>query len=307
MSPLVSPWHEGEHMLHQRLGIADRMETTGQRSIRSFMPDQHRSFFAQLPFILVGSSDRAGQIWASLLAGPPGFVTSPEPQRLDIEAVPVIGDPLTEALVPGTPLGMLGIELPTRRRNRVNGHVAAVDVSGFVLAVEQSFGNCPKYIVRRNYLAMEPQRSVTVEPISTLTPSARRLIAEAATFFVASSAGPGALPDVSHRGGQPGFVNLDEDGTLTVPDYAGNLFFNTLGNLLIHPQAGLLFPDFATGDLLQLTGVAELVWDGPDVTAMPGAERLWRHHPTAGRWLRGAQPLRFAPGEISPFAPPLSA
>ncbi|HWK46706.1 MAG TPA: pyridoxamine 5'-phosphate oxidase family protein [Stellaceae bacterium] len=306
MPPLDSPWHDGERALHRRLGIADRMEAAGRHSIRSFMPDQHRVFFAQLPFILVGSSDRAGQVWASLLPGPLGFVTSPEPRRLEIDAVPAAGDPLTEALVPGAPLGVLGLELPTRRRNRVNGHVVAADGSGFTLAVEQSFGNCPKYIVRRDYLTMEPERPVTVEPISTLDPDARRLIGAATTFFVASSAGLGALPDVSHRGGQPGFVAMAADGTLTVPDYSGNLFFNTLGNLLVNPQAGLLFPDFATGDLLQLTGATELVWDGPDVIATPGAQRLWRFHPIAGRWLRAALPLRFAPGEISPVSPSLS-
>ena len=92
-----------------------------------------------------------------------------------------------------------------------------------------------------------------------------------------------------------------------MPDYSGNMFFNTLGNMLVNPRAGLLFPDFATGDLLQLTGAVEIDLDEPDGTAAPGAQRLWRFHPIAGQWLRGALPLRFAPGEISPFAPALSA
>jgi len=307
MTPPDSPWHDGERAVHERLGIAERMDAAGRHAIRAFMPDQHRAFFAQLPFILLGSTDRQGQLWASLLAGSPGFVSSPEPQRLEIDALPVAGDPLAEALVPGAPLGVLGIELPTRRRNRANGHIVAADEHGFALAVEQSFGNCPKYIVKRDYASLAPPQPVVVEPVSTLDAEARRLIGEAATFFVASSAGPGALPDVSHRGGQPGFVGLDAEGALTVPDYSGNMFFNTLGNMLVNPRAGLLFPDFATGDLLQLTGVTELDWDGPDVAALPGAQRLWRFHPIAGQWLRGALRLRFAPGEASPFSPPLSA
>ena len=302
-----SPWHDGERALHQRLGIAERMDSAGQHAIRPFMPDQHRAFFEQLPFILAGSTDRQGQLWASMLTGAPGFITSPTPERLEIDAVPVAGDPLAEALMPGAPLGLLGIELPTRRRNRANGHVVAADADGIALRVEQSFGNCPKYIVKRGYAALAPERPMRVEPVAGLDAETRRLIRGAETFFVASSQGAGALPDVSHRGGQAGFVQLDGQDTLIVPDYSGNLFFNTLGNMLLNPRAGLLFPDFATGDLLQLTGTTELDWDGPDVAALPGAQHLWRFHPTGGQWLRGAVRLRFAQGEVSPFSPPLAA
>ena len=302
-SPLQSPWHDGERTIHQRLGVGDRMEETGQRVVRPYMPDQHRSFFAQLPFIVVGSNDRAGQIWASLLTGAPGFVTSPDPRRLEIAATASSGDPLAEMLQPGVPLGVLGIELPTRRRNRVNGPLVSADASGFAIAVEQSFGNCPKYIMRRDALVSEVAKASKVEPLSTLDRGSIGMISEAATFFVASSAGPTAATDVSHRGGQPGFVVVGADGAITVPDYAGNLFFNTLGNFLVNPRAGLIFPDFTTGDMLQLTGATEIVWEGPEVTAMPGAQRAWRFRPEAGQWLRGALPLRFAAGEISPFSP----
>src|ERR1700676_3920996 len=79
-----SPWHEGERALHERIGLAERMERAGRHSIRAAMPDQHRAFFAQLPFLLVGSVDDAGWPWLSLLSGPPGFAASPDPGRLDI-------------------------------------------------------------------------------------------------------------------------------------------------------------------------------------------------------------------------------
>ncbi len=307
MESQASPWHEGERTLHARLGIAERMESAGRTVIRPFMPDQHRKFFEQLPFILAGSTDRHGQLWASMLTGAPGFIASPTPERLEIDAVPVAGDPLSEALVPDAPLGLLGIELPTRRRNRANGRVVAADADGIALKIEQSFGNCPKYIVKRDYAALAPEVPVRVDAVSGLDAEARGLIGRAETFFVASSQGPGTLPDVSHRGGRAGFVELDDQGTLTVPDYSGNLFFNTLGNMLLNPRAGLLFPDFATGDLLQLTGTTELDWDGLEVAALPGALHLWRFRPTGGQWLRGAVRLRFAQGEVSPFSPPLAA
>ena len=129
------------------------------------------------------------------------------------------------------------------------------------------------------------------------------MIAEAAAFFVASSPGVDALPDVSHRGGAPGFVRIENDGDLTIPDYGGNFYFNTLGNLLLRPRAGLLFIDFANGDLLQLHGVTDVLWEGRDVASLPGAERAWRFHLTAGRWLHGALALRFSEHTISPFSP----
>ena len=59
--------------------------------------------------------------------------------------------------------------------------------------------------------------------------------------------------DISHRGGRPGFVRVDGD-VLTIPDFRGNRYFNTLGNLIAEPRASLLFVDFETGDLLQLQG-----------------------------------------------------
>lgn len=288
--------------MHARVGMAERMAEVGPRAIRRAMPEQHRNFFAKLPFILAGYEDRDGGVWASLLSGSPGFVTSPNPKTLIVASTPVEGDSLAAALRAGLPMGVLGIELPTRRRNRANGRVFAQGAEGFTFQVEESFGNCPKYIERRDYLALLPKAPVTREPLAVLDVSAQRLISGATTFFVASSTGGDTLPDVSHRGGPPGFIQLDPEGVLTIPDYTGNFFFNTLGNILINPHAGLLFPDFQTGDVLQLTGAAWLVDDG-SATPLPAAESLWRFRMTQGHWLRGALPLRLAPGEASPFWP----
>jgi predicted pyridoxine 5'-phosphate oxidase superfamily flavin-nucleotide-binding protein len=303
MTQPASPWHAGEVAVQSRFGVLERMDQVGRIAVRPFMPDQHRTFFAQLPFVLVGSADAAGQVWASLLAGPAGFVTSPDPVSLSVRARPHPADPLAQALRPGAGLGLLGIELPTRRRNRANGRVTAVDEGGFTLLVEQSFGNCPKYIARRDYVDTRPAAPHAVQPLAGLGEAEGRLIGSADALFIASAPGAGQLPDVSHRGGRPGFVGLGEDGILTVPEYVGNSFFNTLGNLTLDPRAGLLFPDFATGDLLQLTGRAELDFDPAHAATLPGAQLLWRFHPTAGQWLRGAMPVRFAEPEASPFTP----
>jgi uncharacterized protein len=106
--------------------------------------------------------------------------------------------------------------------------------------------------------------------------------------------------DVSHRGGRPGFVKIEDDRSFLVPDFTGNFFFMTLGNLQLNPRAGVLFIDFETGDLLTLTGTAEVVWGGDELKAIDGAERAWRFRVEAGWRLREALPLRWAFRELSP-------
>jgi ferredoxin-NADP reductase/predicted pyridoxine 5'-phosphate oxidase superfamily flavin-nucleotide-binding protein len=300
-----SPWHDGELIAQQRVGVTERMNGVGRRSVRSYMPDQHRTFFAQLPFIVAGSIDANEWPCASILSGRPGFVTSPDPWTLHIASHPIEGDPLKAVLARGTPLGLLGIELPTRRRNRMNGRVSMLDANGFAVLVDQSFGNCAQYIQRRCYSATEPAPPAIVrsEPFSRLDDCALRLIEQCDTCFVASYAradGQRAQSvDVSHRGGRSGFLGIASDGAIVVPDYPGNFFFNTIGNLVVNPRAGLLFMDFARGDLLQVVGMTEIVWEGREVRAFKGAERLWRVKPLHGRWLRGALRVRLSLNELS--------
>ena len=303
--PKPSPWHAGERAMHERLGIAEQMETFGRHVIRDFMPDQHRVFFGQLPFLVVGAVDATGAPWATLLEGAPGFVSSPDDRRLRIDALPAHGDPVAACIAAGAPVGLLGIELHSRRRNRMNGTVRERDDGGFAVRVEQSFGNCPQYIQTRTISGAEaamPAYSGPIEQAAGLDDAARAVIAAADTFFVASSAGvDGGEPtvDVSHRGGKPGFVRVDGN-VLTIPDFAGNLHFNTIGNLLLNPRAGFVFIDFASGDLLQVTGTTEVLLEGEEIPSFQGAERWWRL--TVTRMVRrpGAMLLRGAFGEYSP-------
>lgn len=274
-----SPWHAGEKVLQETYGVSERMEVIGQKVIRDYMPDQHREFYQQLPFMVVGAVDAQQRPWASLLEGPEGFVTSPDPQQLLLAAQPDEQDPAASGLQPGQAIGLLGIELHTRRRNRINGVIQQVSVDGLAVAVEHSYGNCPKYIQARGYSRTpEPLKSrAPRQDFSALNARTTEMIRAADTFFIASYFDHDAHSrsvDVSHRGGRVGFVKV-EGNRLTIPDYAGNLFFNTLGNLQANPVAGLLFVDFATGDMLQLTGRTELILDGPMITAFESAERLW--------------------------------
>jgi len=308
----TSPYHRGERALQERAGVRDKVEQIGRRVIRDFMPDQHRELFGKLPFLIVGSLDAKRHPWASVLVGHPGFMTSPDARTLAIHARAGFGDPLGANIRPGAPIGLLGIEPSTRRRNRMNGTIAAVDRDGFVVRVSQSFGNCPQYIQARSceFLA-DPETITTPRPISAegpvLSETAAALVQRADTFFIATTSptdgGSAEGVDVSHRGGKPGFVRVsEEDGrtVLTSPDFSGNFHFATFGNLALDPHAGLIFINFPSGDLLSLTGEADVIWDGPELAAFVGAQRLLRFRVSEGVFIENAVPLRWLEPEMSP-------
>lgn len=293
-----SPFHAGEVTLQRAVGMAERMDSFGRRVIRDHLPDQHRDFYAELPFLVAAAVDANGDVWPTLLEGRPGFAHSPDPKRLHLAALPQASDPAAEGFASGAAIGLLGIQLETRRRNRLNGSLAAVTPGGFDLLVGHSFGNCPQYIQLRTPRFMRDPAlpaNAAAEALPALDAEARALIEAADSFFIGSYVDlPGERQvDASHRGGKPGFVRIDADGGFTIPDFAGNFHFNTLGNFLVNPRAGLLFVDFATGDVVQLAGIAQVVTDSPEIAAFQGAERLLRFMPTRIVRRRGALALRF--------------
>lgn len=308
----ASPFHPGEQSVQRRVGVRDQVERGGRNMIREYMPDQHRELFEALPLVVVGSMDAAGRLWASLLAGEPGFMRSPSPKLLQIVAQPLLGDPLAGQLALGSPLGLLGIQLETRRRNRANGHVVARDAHSFSVEIEQSFGNCKQYIQAREPSFDASLRSAA-GPVSAegarLSARASELLARTDTFFIATasvaaaSGKDGEGVDVSHRGGRPGFVRVSDGPSatrLTIPDFRGNFIFNTFGNLEVNPRAGIVCADFATGDVLSLTGTARAIWDGPELDSFAGADRLLSFDVESGVFLERALTLRFEGLAFSP-------
>jgi uncharacterized protein len=290
-----SPFHRDELDAQARAGGG-----ASGAGIRTFMPDQHREFFALLPYLFVATTDADGWPLATMLTKRPGFVHSPDPVTLRVDALPDRQDPAAIAFKGAQEIGLLGLDLSNRRRNRANGQMADMDAAGFTVAVRQSFGNCAKYIHRRD-VRYAPQAQGGVEALAGLDAEARALIARADTLFVASRSRPeiGAAGgiDISHRGGRPGFAHVEGD-SLAIPDFPGNRYYNTLGNLLGEPRAALLFVEFETGDLLQLQGTAKIDWSTE--AAVEGAERLWHFEAMRGWRQRAASSLRWSLVDDSP-------
>lgn len=296
--PIDTPsiWHAGEMALQETVGVRRAMERQGAQVIRDHLIDQHRLFFPLLPSIIIGAVDENGDVWSTMREGPAGFLSVADNKTLEIAATVDVSDPAEAGLSDGCSVGLLGIQLGTRRRNRLNGVVRGRGANGFSVGVRESYGNCPQYIQLRNYSfepapASRPSRQESAE----LSDVHRAMIAAADTFFVASYVDRDGSRhvDVSHRGGKPGFVRVNKDGSLTIPDFAGNLYFNTLGNILVSGRAGLCFPDFESGSLLQITGKAEVLLDSPEIALFQGAERLWRVYPERVVYRAGALALRW--------------
>ncbi|MEM7281347.1 MAG: pyridoxamine 5'-phosphate oxidase family protein [Pseudomonadota bacterium] len=294
----VSPFHPGEQQVQKRLGVFDKVDPWARKFVRSWMPDQHREFYAQLPFLVATARDEQQRPWVTLLTGEPGFVQSPTDTELRLNAQPLAGDALENAFFPGVDLGLLGIELDSRRRNRVNGSVIAADDKQLKFRVSQSFGNCPQYITERLWYQVDTTpRGCTNSTV--LTESMQQWIQRSDTFFIGSGyrgntskAGNGL--DASHRGGPKGFVEVKSPTRLVFPDYSGNNFFNTIGNLSMDSRVGLLFMDFGNGSLLQITGHATIDWDSPEVARHAGAQRLVAIDVDAVVELKNSLPLRFS-------------
>lgn len=300
-------FHPGERAMQDGAGetaIADRnIAVLADTVIAGARP-----FIAKQFMVVLGSIDAEGHVWASLLFGRPGFLHAETGKAITVDVPDKErdqADPLWANIAAQPDLGMLFIELASRRRYRVNGTVRRLDGEGVEVAIREAYPNCPKYIQRRHLRKLgEPNVPVQAAQGTVLRGAVADIVRRADTLFVASRhAESGA--DASHRGGQPGFIRMVDETTLRIPDYDGNSLFNTLGNFNVDPRGGLCIPDFANGQLLQLTGSVAIRWNQQDPGgATGGTARFWEF--TVERWiLRDTpQPLEWEYLDASPFNPP---
>lgn len=301
-------FHSGELEIQKRTGEAELAERN-KKIVTPFIVKGAINFVEKQPMVIVGSRDQEKELWASILIGNFGFVKVPDPATIIFDTGKLVsnpGDIFYSNIADDNQIGSLFIELDTRKRLRVNGSCQVKD-SKIEFSVEQAYPNCPKYIQRR--VISMPEYFEKTEPESTggkeLTKDAISWIKRADTFFVASAGMDGRL-DVSHRGGNPGFIQITADGSLKIPDYPGASFFNTLGNVLQNPKVGLLFIDFEKRETLQLTGTASLLFEQnseEDLLRTKGTGRFWFFE--SRHWIHTIEHHRVGWSflEYSPFNP----
>ncbi len=295
-------FHEGERAVQARVGVEAESRGLGRGITRSIPPGAEPFLESQRIAILAGVDD-AGNVWASLVTGNPGFITAPDAETLRLAAGLPDADPLHDALARDRAVGVLVLDLERRRRLRVNGHVIDARADAIEIRTREVFGNCPKYIQARVPERETPRRRAGAAARGrALTMRQRLAIERADTLFIASRhADAGA--DASHRGGRPGFVRVVSERRLHLPDYAGNNMFQTLGNIAADPRVGLLLVDFETGTTLQLTGRARILWAREDYAELSGADRAIEVEIDEVVEIAGAGPLGWRSVEYSPFNP----
>lgn len=290
-------YHPGELAVQQRMGQTEIAERVG-RMVRQEIPAAAADFLTDQPLIVLAAADDAGRLWTSLIAGAPGFVRAEDARTITISGLPAACDPLHDALQRTRPVGLIAVQPQTRRRMRVNG--TAEPISGGVrIRTEQVYSNCPKYITRRHVEAVRPTALPRAHRTVILSEDHRKTIVATDTFFIGSADLEGNT-DASHRGGNPGFLQVLSPTRLRWPDYRGNSMFMTLGNISANPRCGLLIPDWHTGATLQLTGTAEI---GCKEQPAAGSQCWIDFTMTELVELSDVSPLRWGAAELSPANP----
>ncbi len=131
-----------------------------------------------------------------------------------------------------------------------------------------------------------------------------RVFFEEASYFFLATVDPDGFPDVSYKGGRPGFVQVVDDNTLRFPSYDGNGMYRSIGNIVDTPNVGMLFirQDEQAGRI-RVHGRARVLTDPASVAEFVGAEavvevKVGRTFVNCGRYIHD-----ISSGELSPNAP----
>jgi predicted pyridoxine 5'-phosphate oxidase superfamily flavin-nucleotide-binding protein len=266
-------FHSGEIAVQERAGVRDIAEDVGE-GIVDHLPPGASGFLELRQMAVLGTVDSEGRVWASVVTGQPGFIETVDDRTLKIAARPSSSDPLFRNLAKEGHVALFAPDFVATRRVRVNGR-AVIKQGSIYIRTEEVYGNCRRYLQERLFIG-ERKSSATDQPAETgnaLSDAQQQQISRADTFFIATD-NPEHGADVSHKGGNSGFLRVVDERHIAFPDYNGNSMFNTLGNLTVNPQAGLLFIDFDSGRTLQLSGRASIDWDANRIAKFAGAERV---------------------------------
>ncbi|HEV2635332.1 MAG TPA: pyridoxamine 5'-phosphate oxidase family protein [Actinocrinis sp.] len=335
----MGAFHPGEVAVQVRAGA--KVSGWGTAHVPAEIPPVAAEFLRAQRMVALGTVDDHGAVWADVITGRAGFLGAPDQRSITITGRPALVDaqfaeanadgsagagaeagPEGDGVVGGfgRESGLIAIEPWSRKRMRANGWIRR---SGdhLVMHTDQVYANCPKYIQTRTIVEggdegeREPEgaggsaaSAGTAAAVTSTELSAqqRDLISRADTFFIATRA-PGLGVDVSHRGGNPGFVTVAGTTRVTWPEYVGNSMYMTLGNLELDPRSGLLFVDWQTGRTLHLTGRAVTDWDPRRAAAVPGAQRMVDFGLDRVVEVPDGMPLRWSFGEYHRFNPPVPA
>ncbi|KAK1975013.1 oxidoreductase FAD-binding domain-containing protein [Colletotrichum cereale] len=330
MPARIIEFHPGEVALHDLLKIPHRSNPTA-----AGLPPSYGARIAASPLVALGTLDAQGRPWTTLWGGERGAVARPIAEdvlgvrgRVDVTDDPVLsalwgvseeGEGVKEGEVVqpgleadgGNLVAGLSIDLMTRDRVKFAGRMVAGAVDGgevqIAVHVEESLGNCPKYLNKKDVTARGSIEKGRVEKGLPLGEGALGVVRRADMLFLTSEHG-GSM-DTNHRGGSRGFVRVarnDEGGVdIIYPEFSGNRLFQTLGNLKLNPLVGVVIPDFETSDVLYLTGSASILIGQDAAGYLPHTKLAVKMTVAAAVFVESGLPFAGTPLEASPYNPPV--
>ncbi|KAM3501169.1 hypothetical protein MY10362_005766 [Beauveria mimosiformis] len=310
MPARLETFHEGEAAMRALLQVP-----LGQNPTATGLPPHYALRVAASPLAAVGTLDAQGRPWTALWGGTRGFAELITPGVLGLNSsVDTAHDPPNDGA--GKMMAALALDLESRDRVKLMGAMVAgsADVKDnklqMAFLVTESLGNCPKYLNRKRLQLREYREDIEVVKGGQgriLPEQAIRLLDEADMFFLSST--DGASMDTNHRGGPPGFVrvlkNEADEAVLVYPEYSGNRLYQTLGNLKVNPLVGIVVPDFASSDVLYLSGSASILVGPAAAALLPRTPLAVQVTITAARLVRRGLPFRGTSLERSPYNPPV--
>ncbi|MCJ1351039.1 MAG: hypothetical protein MMC33_001021 [Icmadophila ericetorum] len=323
-------FHDGEKRMRSLLQVPP-----GENPTSDFLTPQAAFSLQNYPLLAIGTLDALQRPWTTIWGGEPGFARPLSSSIVGIKTlVDPRFDPVVEALVGGRQDGEvvkeegqgrlfagLTIDLMKRKRVKLGGRMVAgalgqikshpwkenakIAQVQLVFNIQESLGNCPKYLNKKEITASLPE-PVLISDSLPLPNEAIKLLDKADMFFVSSSDHEFSM-DTNHRGGPPGFVRVLENGasgvTLVYPEYSGNRLYQTLGNLQTTPKAGFVIPDFDTGDVLYITGDTSIHIGSKAASLLPHSNVVIEIKATGARFVQRGLPFRGKLAERSPYNP----
>ncbi|KAL2044923.1 hypothetical protein N7G274_002698 [Stereocaulon virgatum] len=324
-------FHKGEQTIQRLLHVPSQDNPTSP----GLSPHATRLLHLS-SLIAIGTTDNEGRPWTTLLGGEPGFARSLGQSMIGVKTVvDRKHDPVIDILVGGQKDGevrdvgkggrlvsALGIHLATRNRIKLWGRMVAGALGHhgleaeekddgtaevqLVFAIQQSLGNCPKYLNKKNIVPAKPE-PLLLSDSPILCDRALELLEKADMFFISSQYESNM--GTNHRGGPQGFVRVEQNDTsgtvIIYPELSGNRLYQTLGNLYTNPRAGLVFPDFDSGDALYVTGTTEIVIGNDAAAVLPRSNVIVKINVVAARLVQRSLAFRGIMGERSPYNPPV--
>ena len=336
-------WHEGEKKMHRLTRVEQQDNPTSP-----FLTPRAAHLIQRFPLMAVGTLDGENRPWCTVWGGETPMSQTVAQSIIGIRTnVDASFDPVVEAIwqgkdggevvkeeAPGRMISALSISLEDRNRVKLAGRMVAGALTAhtsndeeetesensshqkgkvgqiqLVVKIEQSLGNCPKYL-NKNTITPAIPSPVLASTATYLTAEAIDLISKADFFFISSVHAHSDM-DCNYRGGPAGFLRISQPTllssptTLIWPEYSGNNLYQTLGNLSSTPLAGIVIPDLTTGSVLYITGTTTL-HHGPSARALLAKSNLAVSLTVTGaRLVRTGLPFRghALPDGLSPYNP----